>query len=426
MGSRRLLSFLLLCISICAGLPVPAFADSAQVLPKGVFKADTQANFYFNMDKRFDPDGHTEDVSTDFNGTLNSQVFPPLGTLDNVFFGGVQGTAVIGNSVVKFNYEVQEIKMTFTYGLTEKVTVGLIVPYRWQTTKVTVAQLDNSTATVGKNPFFGQPNDPFRGAPLIPLSLGGQALTTEDAQNLLGAGLVVNGILLPGSGLGYQRLETWADSGFGDLELGGRYQYWKSTDWRFAFTGGVRFPTGKVDDPDNLVDTGFGSGAYALLFRLNNDYTGIDGLILNLTLRYDLTLPVHETKRVRTSVNAVLAPPQNKEEVKINTGDWMEIETSGTYSFSKVFFGSLLYRYAGKGKDSVSGNRGLNYSSLEEETDSTYQMVRCDVTLSTVPLFVEKKFKVPMDTILTYGNVFAGSNNFVKQQWFGLTLSLYF
>ena len=27
-----------------------------------------------------------------------------------------------------------------------------------------------------------------------------------------------------------------------------------------------------VDDPDNLTDYGFGSGAYALLFRFNHDY----------------------------------------------------------------------------------------------------------------------------------------------------------
>ena len=60
---------------------------------------------------------------------------------------------------------------------------------------------------------------------------------------------------------------------FEDLEIGGRWQYFRNETWKLAFTGGVRLPTGRKDDPENLGDVGFGTGAYALLFRLNQDLT---------------------------------------------------------------------------------------------------------------------------------------------------------
>jgi hypothetical protein len=53
-------------------------------------------------------------------------------------------------------------------------------------------------------------------------------------------------------GYEYKRFETWSDDGLGDIEAGLKYQYFKNDKWRLAVTGAVRFPTGEVDDPDDL------------------------------------------------------------------------------------------------------------------------------------------------------------------------------
>jgi len=395
-----------------------AYGDSAEVLPKGVFRAGAQYNGYLPIDTRFDPDGKKESVSHDFNADLNSNVFSPLALVE-AGFGMPAGSASIGRSVVDFQYEFTDLILSLQYGLTEKLTVGVKAPYYWSTTRVLEARLDTTNATVGKDPSLSL------GSPLIPISLGGTPLTTNDVQNLLGRGLDVNGdgvIDIPG--FGYKPIETWSGNGFSDIEVGGRYQYYKSDNWRLAFTGGVRLPTGKVDDPDNLIDVGFGTGAYALLFHMNNDYTGIKDLILNASLKYDLTLPDSQEKRVPDSANSPITA--NKEKVSRNLGDTMTLDLSGTFEFYPGWRFALGYMYSSKSKDKVSGDMGFNYQSLEDETDVKSHLASAEISYSTIELFTKKKFPVPMDASLGYEYMFAGRNNSLEQKYLTLKLAVYF
>ncbi len=398
-----MLSFLLLSVS---------YADNAEVLPKGVSRIGLDSKFYFPVDERYDPDGDTEDVAADFNTTLDSSVFPALSALDPF----VPGLASIGSSVVSFEYDFNLFEFSYQYGLTDRLTVGVIIPY-WKVKNNVDARLDTSTANVGKNAALNT---------LLPLGTPGTVpLTTEDVQNLLGAGLDINGDgAIDIQGFGYERVESWSDDGLSDIEIGARYQYLKTEDWRLAFTGGVRLPTGDTEDPDNLVDYGFGSGAYALLFRFNNDYTGIKNLVLNATFRYDLILPDEEEKRVTDEVNQVITT--NKEKVDRDLGDVIELEASGTYQFSEGFGFSLLYQYGHAFEDEISGDKGFNYESLEDETDYTEHVFIAGLSYSTIPLYKEKKFRLPLIASIKYRNRFAGSNNVLKSRYIGLDLAIYF
>jgi hypothetical protein len=393
-----------------------AYADNAEVLPKGVFRANFTGNFYFPIDKRFDPDGDTEDVATDYNDTLNSNIFPEFAMVEEAF-GMPPGSANIGDTIVSFEYKLDDYIFNLYYGLTDKLTVGVKVPFYRNKTDVSTARLNTKNATAGKNEELNT---------IAPLDVPGTVpFDTEDIQNLLGRGVDINNdgsIDIPG--YGYKRFETCESTQIADIELGFRYQYFKTDKWRLAFTGGVRFPTGQVDDPDNLVDLSFGSGAYALLFRLNNDYTGIKNTVLNFTVKYDVVLSDNETKRVPNSVDQPIT--RNKENVERNLGDIVELEASGDYEFHKGLSGSLLYRYGFKQKDSVSGDKGFSYSSLEDETDWTYHAFIIGISYSTLPLFIEKKFPVPLKASLSYENDFAGSNNFLKQQLITFELTAFF
>ena len=392
------------------------YADSAEVLPKGVSRANFTGNFYFPIDKRFGPDGDTEDVATDYNSALNTNVFPELAMVEKAF-GMPTGSANIGDTVVSFDYKLDDYIFNLNYGLTDKVTVGIKIPFYRNKTDIHTAKLDTARATVGKNTELNT---------IAPLEIPGTVpFTTEDIKNLLGRGVDINNdgsIDIPG--YGYKRFKTWSSTEIADIELGFRYQYLKTDNWRLAFTGGVRFPTGNVDDPDNLIDLGFGSGAYALLFRLNNDYTGIKNTVLNFTMRYDVVMPDKQTKRIPDNVNQPIT--RNKENVERNLGDIVELEASGDYEFLKGLSGSMLYRYGFKQKDSISGDKGFSYSSLEDETDWTYQAFIVGITYSTLPLFIEKKFPVPLKASLSYENDFAGSNNFLKQQLITFELTAFF
>lgn len=408
--------YLMVVLVFSASNITQSYADSAEVLPKGVFRGNITGNFYFSIDKRFDSNGKKEDVANDFNADLGSSVFPDLALIEQ-FFGMPPGSANIGQSVVDFKYYFKDIIFDFQYGLTDRLSIGIKIPYYWNKTKVNKAFLNTSMATVGKNPFLNT---------IAPLAFPGTVpLTTQDAQNLIGRGLDMNNDgIIDIQGFGYKPIKTWSESDLSDIELGFRYQYLKTERWRLAFTGGVRLPTGPIDDPDNLIDTNFGSGAWAILFRVNNDFYVMKNLILNATFRYDLVLPDKEKRRIPNNVNQPITP--NLEKVDRNLGDIFELEASGSYEFLKGLNVSLLYRFAFKLKDHVSGDRGYAYESLEDETNWRYHMFETGLSYSTISLFMAKKFPLPLTASVSYKNVFAGKNNYLKQQLVSFSLAFYF
>ena len=413
-----------------------AHADDAIVLPRGVSRVSIASNFYLPFNKRYNPDGKVEDIAIDFNTSLNSRIFPALAPLNPL----VGGMASLGDTTVSFEYDLTILYFEIGYGITDRLTAGVRLPYWWLTNTVR-GRLNSgpgSSANVGLNPFFGRPGQP----PLIPLARGGVPFTTEDVQQLIGPGL-------PGiPGFGFKRFDSFSEHGLGDVEAGLRYQYLRTDAWLLAFTGGARFPTGRVDDPDNLTDFGFGSGAYALLFRFNHDYVisslwkgtqettaeetlggrapGIapGTVVLNGTIRYDLVLPDKQVKRVPDHVNNPLTV--NRENVSRDLGDIIELEASAKYNFLTGFTFSSLYKYGFKLQDHVSGNKGFTYSSLEDETDYTEQIFIVGLTYSTFPLYLQKKFPLPLTTSLSYRNRFAGSNNVSKSEYIGLGLEVLF
>jgi hypothetical protein len=389
-------------------------ADDAAVMPKGVMGVLLEGKYYLPIEKKFNNDGKKEGVAADYNANLNSSVFSGLKAIETAF-GMPPGSASIGSSVVSFKYGGDEFIPLFQYGVTDRLTVGLRIPFYWRRNEVK-ASLDTSNATVGKNAGLNT---------LVPLTVPGTVrLSTQDVQNLLGGGLDINGdgkIDIPG--YGYKPVRSWSDHGVSDIEFGGKYQFLKSNNWRLAFTGAVRFPTGQVDDPDSLVDVGFGDGAYALLFQSQNDFTGIKNLVLNVTFRYDLVLPHDQRLRVPNSVHQPITT--NEEYVNRNIGDRIEAEISGIYEFLKGWSFSLLYKYGYKFKDHVSGNKGFNYKSLEDETNTKEHVGIVSLCYSTIPLYQTKKFPFPMTASISYRDRFAGTN-LLKTEYISLKLAIYF
>src|SRR2546422_9616899 len=101
-----------------------AYADDAAVLPKGRWRIQAESIFFFDIDRRFNRDGNTEDVAKDFNANLNSQVFTSLRALETAF-GLPAGSASLGRSVVSFNYVFRDLIVQAAYGLTDTVSVGI-------------------------------------------------------------------------------------------------------------------------------------------------------------------------------------------------------------------------------------------------------------------------------------------------------------
>ncbi len=66
-------------------------------------------------------------------------------------------------------------------------------------------------------------------------------------------------------------MDDWSDAGFSDILGGLKYQYYPLAHWRLAVSGTLRFPTGRWDDPNNLVDAPTGFAAWGLGLQLHQD-----------------------------------------------------------------------------------------------------------------------------------------------------------
>jgi hypothetical protein len=383
-------------------------ADDATVLPKGVFNVSIDAKFYLPIDKRYGPDGNKEDLAEDLNGVLDSSVFPGL-ALFEIQNGGPlpEGSANIGETEVDFELHVQEYDFYFTYGLTPKLTIGTKIPFISARNDVDT-DLDTSNATIGKNPLGPGGFAPI-GTP------GTTPLTRSDVQQLIV------------DEYGFDKVNNWSKDDFGDIEIGARYQYFNNEWWRLAFTGGVRMPTGDEDDPDDLADYAFGTGAWALLANFNQDFLGFKdyGLELNATFKYEYYFEDNPKKRVPEDVNQPVVPIENKENVDRKIGDVIKLDLEGRYEIVPGLSASLFYRYLKNFRDQISGDGDLAYSQLQKETNEMEQQYRIGLTYSTIPLYAEKKFPVPMTAKIYYRNRFDGEN-VTKSNYIGAILSIYF
>jgi len=401
-----------------------AYADSAEVLPQGRYQLGGTVYFYDDIKKRYGSDGDKEDLAVDYNGALDSSVFPALAALDPLVPGG---TASIGDSVVDFQFEYTTAEAQFFYGVTDKLSIGIKVPWFDAKNKVD-ATVNTATANTGKNTLYQSGLQPpqLDNSPVIPLGVpGAQVMSDQDVQDILGKGLDVNGdgtIDVPG--LKYERFESYDDTGIGDIELKGKYKYYDKGDWRLAAEGGVRLRTGRQDDPDNLTDLAFGTGQNAILAKLYNDYRGIDNLLLSGTLEYAYYLETDKNLRIPRNVNEPIT--DNKENVDRDLGDIIQAELSGVYQFTPEWSAGLKYEFWQKLKTSVNGDKNFNYQSLEDETDQRSHSYIVSLSYSTIQRYFDKKTKIPLIAGISYRDRFAGKNNVNVSQYIAAHISLFF
>lgn len=382
-----------------------SFADNAQVMPKGMHRAELQNKFWFPITQGYTSEGEKVDIGSAYTAPLDSNGIAALAALENAA-GMSPGSATLGHTDIEMSFNYNDLILYYQYGVTDKLTVGTEIPYFWQWTDVKRATVNTDNATVGIN-LSGQ------GSPLLPIGAGGTA-NGDMAMEMLQGQL---------QQLGYQRIEDWDASGFGDIRAGFRYQYLQQNPYLLAVTGGVTIPTGAVDDPDSFVDIEFGEGAWGLFVHSNNDYTGISNLVLNLTLRYEHYLTGSQDRRMPESSASFLSA--RKESIRVQLGDKVECELSSTYNFSEAISMDLMYRFAYQADDSVAGATNYDYSVFSKDTFREEQVGRVGLSYSTIPAFKRDEFALPLVTSIEYRDRFAGKNVSVSR-YIRLKVAIFF
>jgi hypothetical protein len=411
-------------LTIAVSISRPGVADNASVLPEGISQAYWDFYHYQPTTKRYNPDGDREDLAYPFsNATLDSSVLTSLAPLDAL----VGGSASIGDVAVKYKYDIDVLDFGYSYGLNERLSIGIHIPYYWITNHVDTS-LDSSDANVGTNPATG--------TCCIPVAAGGVPMDTADVQNLIM------------SEYGFSEIDTWQREGIGDIELGTKYRVFLHQNSAFAVTGGLRIPTGYADDADKLDDVAWSYGNYALLLRLHYDYLVSNlwnstatklhpvvpapgDVVANLTLRYDYMLPDDKTMRIGDDPDQVLT--SNRERVSRELGDLFNLEASAKYQVTTALALTAVYTYAFKLKDDIDGDKGFNYESLEKNTDSSQQIVILEASYSTMDAYSHQQSAAPMEFSIAYRERFKGdgprsgqANSVLYTRWVVIGMSILF
>lgn len=400
---------------LIAAVCKPALADNAAVLPEGVSRAYVDFYHYLPTTQRYNAAGEREDLAFPFtNATLDGNALSGI---------GLPGSAILGDVAVDYEYDIDVLDFGYSYGVSESLSIGIHLPYYWISNNVDT-EFDATGANVGLD---------GGGNCCIP---GGLPLSEQDVQDLIVANY------------GFGEIDNWSREGIGDIELGARYRFYAEADSALALTSGLRIPTGYEDDADKLNDVAWSYGNYALLLRLHYDYllsnlwqqtpsslervsAAPGDLVLNLTLRYDYMLPDDRIARVGDTPDQTFS--NNRERVERELGDLYNVELAAKYQATPALALSLVYSYAWKAKDRISGDMGFNYASLEADTDSKQEIAIVKLEYSTLPGYQKRQSGVPLEISIAYRERIAGegprsgqANPVLHTSWLVIGLDLFF
>jgi hypothetical protein len=169
---RRLVSISTVALALIAGFAPPANAqrvlgvgDDALVLPRGVFRLRTIGqwtgfNERYGKDTPGRPDGALEPLGIDFTlDTIGVKQFPNLAALQTglqSLTGNPNWYATLGNTKVTLRDRITAYPLVFDLGLTDRISVAILVPYVQTHSSVFFNVNTNGTqGNLGFNPAAG-------------------------------------------------------------------------------------------------------------------------------------------------------------------------------------------------------------------------------------------------------------------------------
>jgi len=413
MFQKRFISIGLLfgCLSFLLPVHSKAFADDAKVLPKHVWRVQLISTMSYIEDK-FDSSGTSVSLGSGYSQTINAQFLAALKPQAqnlvkslNQVSPGLGDHLDIADLGMNIETNIMANRFVMEYGLTDRLSVGVILPV----VHAEVSVKANSSTTDQFNQTLNSVPAPYRSALLAMQSATTVAALNQTLQN----------------DLGYDSgLNSWSGSGIGDLELGAKYNYYRSFPFQLTAKTGVRVPTGRTDDPNNLFDVGFGDGQFDVGIFNYADYQALSNLYFTWETGYTAQLPHSTIFRVPV-INGVQISGV-KAKLDQDLGDIVETGLEANLAFLKTMYGSVKYHFWHKFSDSYSGEpSGVPTSAMEANTAETLHEGIFRIGLSTLPLRKSDRNVVPLDVSLFYNLPIAGEN-IAQVQTAGLQLKSYF
>lgn len=391
-------------------------ADDAKVLPKNRWRLRLVTGFV-SADSEFSNNGSITSFGAPFSRPLNARLLnavnpePQLSTfvqLKNTLSPG-SGDALLDETIAELDTAIETSIISNTvvaeYGLTDRLSIGVILPVIYGESSV------KSNSTTSED-FAQQAQSLPSGHPEKLLRSKLIAATTVQA---------INSILT--TKYNYSKgLNSWSGVGLGDLEVGAKYNYFKSTNILMTGKAGFRAPTGRTDDPDQLTDIGFGDGEWDFGFFHLANFTASPQLYFTTEIGYTVQLPSESQVRIPLSADLPIGPASK---VDFDRGDFWEASLTANLSPLKTITVSPKYRYKNKFKDEYSRVDSSKKTLLESNTNQSLHEGELSIEYSNLSFVRSGQSKLPYGVVAYYRQPLAATNTSDYRAG-GLQLKTYF
>ena len=375
----------------------PFSLESAQVLPKGVRNMRV-LGFTSEIARRFDGTSGIVPVGQPFNKTIRVGEFlasQPAGFERDKLTGGLKSFGLDSDAEVGQAYGIVNSRITstipaFAYGWTEQLTVVAAVPVLYSNTSVRTGWVVNENferqlKTLASRGFANK---------LISFR--------EKLENVIATKVAA---------YGYKPLEDSKQTEIGDITLGAKYQFVKSTRSAAALTARLAVPTGRIQDVDRLVDVAPGNGTFDLGLGIAYDYAVSSGFTVTPTLSFLYPFAAARATRVPLTYGETLTPDVDRD-ANFKAGEIWSAGIVSRFRPDEALVFGVGYNFQAKARDSYSGGRYASerYQYLSRDTEQQLHAAHFNVTYSTIPAFRRKQFPLPLEATLGLSSLFAGTN----------------
>jgi hypothetical protein len=381
---------------IMTSLPVYGF-ESTKVLPKGIRNV-TVKSVNAAIDEKTNSQGTAEPIAQPlqknitFKDILKKETPLKQSQIRALMLKeNFQESDSLGQMNAEMKGDVSVIAPIFSYGITERLTLAIAVPY--YSAHMAVDLGFESTATA--QDFVNQLSTPLNNQLTSARDAGGKL---NNAVGDLDDKLVANG---------FSPLREWEGKGVGDITLAGKYLLSDASILKFATMNGVVLPTGKVDDPNNLIDIPFGDGTLDVFASLISDQVLGLGFSINEFGKYTYQQPTIIEKRMADGDEKIEVETRN---VAYKLGDKIDAGSSFQYEPQFGLVAAVGYSYFKKFGDHFDGPSASIRETLSGNSAQESTHFEGKLGYSGVPAFQRGSIPVPFSTTIEYKKHIASKN----------------
>ncbi len=421
----------LLLIFICLITVSEAHAVDARTLPKGRSRFSFLYARTDGITQKFNDQGIAENITKPYNLNLDAAtigtVTPELSKLVKLLndtglrydasLSGTQAGPVtatdptkplLGDALSKgdlnVDVEATQSQSVFQYmhGITDRLSVGFMIPIVSNRVRAGAdISKTNNTIQDYKNFFQGANSAGYKD-----VIEGLQYLNDANLETLQSLALESNG---------YQRFGSSEQSGVGDINFGGRYNYLKTPKetWINSFQLGFSAPTGKTHAPGAITEVDNGSGVWDIASAHIMNFTPggtRSPWMLSNGLYYTHRLPGSKIMRVRNSPSDVIPNASTEEPISLHYASKIWTNFAARYSINNVMSFETTYEFYYHGEDRYQGSRNKDYGYLSDQTELYLETLSFTWAISLIDGYTLKQFPVPLDFSLSYFQPMAGKN----------------